>query len=63
MPIAVGPRMEGVALRLTVAPAPDYSLIPLTEIVPVQLLAAEVASRLGRDPDAPAGLSKVTWTT
>lgn len=63
VPIAVGPGMDGVSRhRLTVALAPDDALIPLTEIVPIQLLAAEVASRLGRDPDAPAGLSKVTWT-
>jgi glutamine---fructose-6-phosphate transaminase (isomerizing) len=36
---------------------------PLLEIVPFQLLALELSVLLGRDPDRPAGLSKVTLTT
>ena len=35
---------------------------PLLEILPAQLLAAEVAVARGHDPDAPRGLSKVTRT-
>ena len=37
-------------------------LRPILEIVPAQLLAAEVAVARGYDPDAPRGLSKVTRT-
>lgn len=36
---------------------------PLLEIIPFQLLALELSALLGRDPDRPAGLSKVTLTT
>jgi glutamine---fructose-6-phosphate transaminase (isomerizing) len=37
-------------------------LRPLLEILPAQLLAAEVALARGFDPDAPRGLAKVTRT-
>jgi glutamine---fructose-6-phosphate transaminase (isomerizing) len=37
-------------------------LRPVLEILPAQLLAAEVAVARGYDPDAPRGLSKVTRT-
>jgi glucosamine--fructose-6-phosphate aminotransferase (isomerizing) len=37
-------------------------LRPLLEIIPAQLLAAEIAVERGYDPDAPRGLSKVTRT-
>jgi glucosamine--fructose-6-phosphate aminotransferase (isomerizing) len=37
-------------------------LRPLLEILPAQLLAAEIAVARGHDPDAPRGLSKVTRT-
>jgi glutamine---fructose-6-phosphate transaminase (isomerizing) len=37
-------------------------LRPLLEILPAQLLAAEIAVARGYDPDAPRGLSKVTRT-
>jgi glucosamine--fructose-6-phosphate aminotransferase (isomerizing) len=37
-------------------------LRPLLEILPAQLLAAEIAVERGFDPDAPRGLSKVTKT-
>ena len=37
-------------------------LNPLAEIVPLQLLALEMAMARGHDPDAPRGLSKVTRT-
>ena len=38
------------------------ALRPLLEILPAQLLAAEVALDRGFDPDAPRGLSKITRT-
>jgi glucosamine--fructose-6-phosphate aminotransferase (isomerizing) len=37
-------------------------LRPLLEIIPAQLLAAEIALERGLDPDSPRGLSKVTRT-
>ncbi|MGR0220850.1 hypothetical protein [Agromyces sp. ZXT2-6] len=37
-------------------------LVPVLEILPLQVLAAELSVRRGRDPDRPAGLSKVTMT-
>jgi glucosamine--fructose-6-phosphate aminotransferase (isomerizing) len=37
-------------------------LRPLLEIIPAQLLAAEIAVERGHDPDAPRGLTKVTKT-
>ena len=39
------------------------ALTPLTYVVPGQLLTERLATRLGRNPDAPAGLTKVTRTT
>lgn len=41
----------------------DAALAPLVEIIPLQRMALELALRRGLDPDAPAGLSKVTKTT
>ncbi|MPY80409.1 MAG: hypothetical protein GEV04_18515 [Actinophytocola sp.] len=37
-------------------------LAPLGLIVPAQLIVEAVARRLGLDPDAPRGLSKITQT-
>lgn len=37
-------------------------LIPLLEIIPIQRLALSLSLRLGRDPDTPVGLSKLTRT-
>jgi glucosamine--fructose-6-phosphate aminotransferase (isomerizing) len=37
-------------------------MLPLIEILPFQLLCRETALRLGRDPDRPPGLTKVTLT-
>ncbi|MGH2512423.1 MAG: SIS domain-containing protein, partial [Candidatus Limnocylindrales bacterium] len=61
------------AQRLDLAADPDglvlsdlaglpESLSPLALILPGQLLAEAVAIHLGRSPDAPPGLSKVTLT-
>ena len=40
----------------------DAALIPLIEILPLQLLALELAVTRGLDPDRPTGLNKVTKT-
>jgi glucosamine--fructose-6-phosphate aminotransferase (isomerizing) len=42
-------------------PLPDL-LMPLARIIPGQILAEAVSRGRGRDPDAPAGLTKVTLT-
>lgn len=54
----VGGRTLPALLPRGVAPA----LRPVLEILPAQLLAADVAVARGYDPDAPRGLSKVTRT-
>lgn len=41
----------------------DAALAPLVEIIPLQRMALELALRRDLDPDAPAGLRKVTKTT
>jgi len=38
------------------------ALSPLLYVLPGQLVAEAVARRLGRNPDAPEGLTKVTLT-
>jgi glucosamine--fructose-6-phosphate aminotransferase (isomerizing) len=43
-------------------PVTDWRMDPVAAMVPLQLIAHGLATRLGRDPDAPAGLSKVTLT-
>jgi glucosamine--fructose-6-phosphate aminotransferase (isomerizing) len=43
------------------AEAPEVAA-PLLAVVRAQQLALELARRLGRDPDQPAGLHKVTAT-
>lgn len=40
----------------------DEDLAPVTDIVPLQLLALEVALARAADPDRPRGLRKVTQT-
>nr|WP_211262501.1 SIS domain-containing protein [Nitriliruptor alkaliphilus] len=47
-----------------VVPGPDLpeALAPLGLIVPAQLIVEALARRLGLDPDAPRGLSKITET-
>jgi len=56
---------DGTVIGRTLPPllpevAPE--LRPLLEIMPAQLLAAEIALARGSDPDSPRGLSKVTRT-
>ncbi len=50
------------ALAIAALGALPECLTPLALVLPGQLLAEAVAVRLGLDPDAPAGLSKVTLT-
>jgi glucosamine--fructose-6-phosphate aminotransferase (isomerizing) len=53
----------GPARGLPVAAAglPEH-VLPIVEIMPLQLLALQLAVERGLDPDAPRGLSKVTHT-
>ena len=51
---------DGPGVALPAVPAEELS--PLLEILPLQLLAREVAVARGSDPDAPRGLHKVTET-
>jgi glucosamine--fructose-6-phosphate aminotransferase (isomerizing) len=44
------------------AEAVDETLLPVLEIIPLQLLALEAALTRGLDPDNPEGLAKVTKT-
>ncbi len=55
--------IDGVIVaRAVVAAEVPEDLIPVLEIVPVQLLALELSLARGLDPDRPTGLSKVTRT-
>lgn len=60
--VSEGPnRRGGNARELRLAPVPE-PLSPIAFTIPGLLLAEAVAVRRGLDPDAPAGLSKVTLT-
>ena len=54
--------VPGRTLPAVLPPNVAPELRPVLEILPAQLLAAEVAVARGYDPDAPRGLSKVTRT-
>jgi glucosamine--fructose-6-phosphate aminotransferase (isomerizing) len=54
--------LTGRSRALVIAPDLPESLTPLAYVLPGFLLAEAVARARGRDPDAPAGLSKVTRT-
>lgn len=53
-------RVVGAGIRLPVPAAPEPVLSPLLSVVPGQLFAWALALAKGLDPDAPAGLTKVT---
>lgn len=55
-------RIGGDGADVPLPPVPDEALAPLLEILPLQLLAHDVAVARGGDPDAPRGLAKVTET-
>ena len=54
--------VTGDRLPALLPPGVALELRPLLEILPAQLLAAELAVARGSDPDAPRGLSKITRT-
>lgn len=54
--------VDGARVRFPLSMT-DAALAPLVEIIPLQRMALDLALRRGLDPDAPAGLSKVTKTT
>jgi len=57
--ITVGDRVDStIAIQPT-----DHCLTPIPNIVPLQLLAANVAIEKGMDPDNPRSLAKTTTTT
>lgn len=63
MLVAVGQAADAVphaALRLRVPPAPTPLHAPLLSVIPGQLFACALSLARGLDPDAPAGLAKVT---
>jgi glutamine---fructose-6-phosphate transaminase (isomerizing) len=62
--LAVGGDADMAAACDYLLPGPDLpeSVAPLGLIVPAQLVVESLARRLGLDPDAPRGLSKVTAT-
>jgi glucosamine--fructose-6-phosphate aminotransferase (isomerizing) len=65
--VAVGPSMAWSDapphLHVPVSPSTPAALAAIPLVVRGQQLAIELAVRLGLDPDAPSGLSKVTETT
>ncbi|MCK8607917.1 SIS domain-containing protein [Agromyces sp. C10] len=60
--LEIGPAVIPGATCIDAAGETPEELIPVLEILPLQVLAAGLAERRGIDPDRPAGLSKVTMT-
>jgi len=62
--LAVGGEARLAAAAAYHVPGPDLpeAVAPIGLIVPAQLVVESLARRLGLDPDAPRGLSKVTTT-
>lgn len=62
--VGIGGDAPFAAACTAALPGPDLpeALAPLALVVPGQLLVEALARRLGLDPDAPDGLSKVTQT-
>jgi glucosamine--fructose-6-phosphate aminotransferase (isomerizing) len=52
--------VAGAGIRLRTPATPHPALAPLLSVVPGQLFAWALALAKGLDPDAPAGLTKVT---
>ncbi len=61
--IGGGPELAAACSRSLPGPALPEWLAPMGLIVPGQLLTEALSRRLGLDPDAPRGLSKVTQTS
>ena len=60
--IGGGPALAAACTAALPGPDLPESLAPLALVVPGQLTAEALSRRLGRDPDAPGGLAKVTQT-
>jgi glucosamine--fructose-6-phosphate aminotransferase (isomerizing) len=62
--IGIGGDAEFASACDVVAGGPQLTelVAPLALVVPAQLIVEALARRLGLDPDAPRGLSKVTQT-
>lgn len=58
----VGLEREGAEAFIPLPGGVPEELSPITSIIPLQMLARELALIRGSDPDAPRGLSKVTQT-
>jgi glutamine---fructose-6-phosphate transaminase (isomerizing) len=61
--IGGGPELAAACSRSLPGPDLPEWLAPLGLIVPGQLLTEALSRKLGLDPDAPRGLSKVTQTS
>ena len=61
--IGGGDRLAAACTRALPGPRLPEWLAPMGLIVPGQLLTEALSRRLGLDPDAPRGLSKVTQTS
>ena len=55
--------MRGAAQASVIGADLPEAISPIVEVIPGQLLTESLARLLGRDPDAPLGLTKVTQTT
>ncbi|GAA1059144.1 SIS domain-containing protein [Agromyces bracchium] len=60
--LEIGPAAVADSTSIDTAAGVPDELVPMLEVLPLQVLAAELSSRRGMDPDRPAGLSKVTMT-
>jgi glucosamine--fructose-6-phosphate aminotransferase (isomerizing) len=54
--------VPGARWIVDASPGVADECVPMLEILPLQVLAAELSVRRGMDPDRPTGLSKVTLT-
>jgi len=61
--LAVGGTSDHEAVPAPGLETLEAALVPVAEILPVQLLALELSLVRGLDPDRPAGLTKVTRTS
>ncbi|GAA1055091.1 glutamine-fructose-6-phosphate transaminase [Agromyces luteolus] len=60
--LEVGPAVVAGSTSIDAAAEVPDELVPVLEVLPLQVLAAELSVRRGLDPDRPAGLRKVTLT-
>ena len=60
-PRGLKPGSKGFCTVACTADLPE-SLAPVVGVIPGQLVTEALARRLGRDPDRPPGLTKVTQT-